>query len=449
MKLLLYTLVITGLTVNTVVTTVDTTTLGHSSTETPSPNPYDTNPTLNPKSSQSNMAICNTASQTLNMAKSSMSISEKLDATKSPSPSNMTVRKTTSQALSVTKSSTRMSAEQSSITTTEISNTTKSLNKVTTTASQSYMTANKTLLQTFNTTKSSMRVSAEPSQSSITASELQTTTKSLNSVTETASQSYMTMNRTPLQTSNATTSLRPETSNAIKSPNSVNEKASYMTQTLLTVTKLSKRMSAEASTITTSGNLNASELPSQSNANISKCTVTKSLSVSGPTSKNNDDNTILIIYIVFGSVLGLAFLMGIISLIGRCRHEQSTGMFHLPSKENLELSGFSSGSKSHHGGNFYGELQPEPEDNRIRGNPNATGTLNDEIAENSTENGGGFRSSFLSEWHNLPTTEMSEVSHERDTKNAKDNSLFTYGKTGGEDGNDSGDNNPAVCGGAV
>ena len=98
---------------------------------------------------------------------------------------------------------------------------------------------------------------------------------------------------------------------------------------------------------------------------------------------DDDDNTTLIIYIVFGSILGLTFLIGIIALIVRCRRERSTGMFHLPSEENLELSGFTAQNKGYHGGNFYGELQPESGDSRISGFPDETDPISNNLGEDT------------------------------------------------------------------
>ena len=158
-----------------------------------------------------------------------------------------------------------------------------------------------------------------------------------------------------------------------------------------------------------------------------------------PTSKNDDDgddNTALIIYIVFGSVLGLAFLIALVILIARCRRERSTGMFHLPSEENLELSGFSVQNKSYQGqgGNFYGELQPESSEHRLSGIPDESDPAPNDLA-GGAEDGGGFGGAYLPAWKNLPTMDMSEVNRNDDT-NA--NLLLTYGKTGVEEGKDSG-----------
>ncbi|CAB4011264.1 Hypothetical predicted protein [Paramuricea clavata] len=157
-----------------------------------------------------------------------------------------------------------------------------------------------------------------------------------------------------------------------------------------------------------------------------------------PTSKNDDDddNTALIIYIVFGSVLGLAFLIALVTLIVRCRRERSTGMFHLPSEENLELSGFSVQNKPYQGqgGNFYGELQPESSELRISCIPDESDPAPNDSA-GGTEDGGGFGGSYLPAWKNLPTMDMSEVNRNDDTN---DNLLLTYGKTDVEEGKDSG-----------
>ena len=158
-----------------------------------------------------------------------------------------------------------------------------------------------------------------------------------------------------------------------------------------------------------------------------------------PTSKNDDDdddNTALIIYIVFGSVLGLAFLIALVILIARCRRERSTGMFHLPSEENLELSGFSVQNKSYQGqgGNFYGELQPESSEHRLSGIPDESDPAPNDLA-GGAEDGGGFGGAYLPAWKNLPTMDMSEVNRNDDTN---DNLLLTYGKTGVEEGKDSG-----------
>ena len=152
----------------------------------------------------------------------------------------------------------------------------------------------------------------------------------------------------------------------------------------------------------------------------------------------DDDNTSLIIYIVFGSILGLAFLIGIIALIVRCRRERSTGMFHLPSEENLELSGFTAQNKGYHGGNFYGELQPESGDSRISGFPNEADPISNNLGED-TENDKSFGSTgYLPAWKNLPDIDASQVSHEGDTNVANDNLLLTYGRAGsGEDVNGS------------
>ena len=153
---------------------------------------------------------------------------------------------------------------------------------------------------------------------------------------------------------------------------------------------------------------------------------------------DDNDNTALIIYIVFGSVLGLAFLIGMIVLVVRCRHERSTGMFHIPSEENLELSGFSGTNKSYRGGNFYGELQPSTNDGVSGG-----GVVNkpDSMATDftgDTENGGSFGAGYLPAWKNLPTMDMSEVSLEDNANQVNDNLLLMYGKTGTDEGNDSG-----------
>ena len=157
-----------------------------------------------------------------------------------------------------------------------------------------------------------------------------------------------------------------------------------------------------------------------------------------PTSKNDDDddNTASIIYIVFGSVLGLAFLIALVILIVRCRRERSTGMFHLPSEENLELSGFSVQNKSYQGqgGNFYGELQPESSEHRLSGIPDESDPAPNDLA-GGAEDGGGFGGAYLPAWKNLPTMDMSEVNRNDDTN---DNLLLTYGKTAGEEGKDSG-----------
>ena len=154
--------------------------------------------------------------------------------------------------------------------------------------------------------------------------------------------------------------------------------------------------------------------------------------------QKDDDNTALIIYIVFGSILGLAFLIGIIALIVRCRRERSTGMFHLPSEENLELSGFTAQNKGYHGGNFYGELQPESGDSRINGFPNEADPISNNVVED-TENDKSFGSTgYLPSWKNLPDIDASQVSHEGDTNVANDNLLLTYGRAGsGEDVNGS------------
>ena len=164
-------------------------------------------------------------------------------------------------------------------------------------------------------------------------------------------------------------------------------------------------------------------------------TVTSVKEIPPSTNSEDDKNTALIIYIVFGAVLGLAFLIGITALIVRCRHERSTGMFHLPSEENLELSGFSDRNKSYRSGNFYGELQPESSEHRISGIPNESELMTD-VADN-TDNGGTFGEGYLPAWKNLPTVDMSEVAHE-DGASEADEKLVTYGKPGSEEGTDSG-----------
>ena len=160
-------------------------------------------------------------------------------------------------------------------------------------------------------------------------------------------------------------------------------------------------------------------------------------------SSDNDDNTALILYIVFGSVLGLAFLIGIIALVVRCRRERSTGMFHLPSEENLELSGFSGQNKSHQRGNFYGEFELEPSEHRVSGIPNESVPATNDL-DGDTGNGGSFGVSYLPAWKNLPTMDMSEVSRGDDTNEVNDNLLRMYGKTDGEEGNDSSKTNFAA-----
>ena len=155
-----------------------------------------------------------------------------------------------------------------------------------------------------------------------------------------------------------------------------------------------------------------------------------------PSNSEDDENTALIIYIVFGAVLGLAFLIGITALIVRCRHARSTGMFHLPSEENLELSGFSDRNKSYRSGNFYGELQPESSEHRISGIPNESELMTNDVADN-TDNGGTFGGGYLPAWKNLPTVDMSEVAHE-DGASEADEKLVTYGKAGDGEGTDSG-----------
>ena len=104
-------------------------------------------------------------------------------------------------------------------------------------------------------------------------------------------------------------------------------------------------------------------------------------------------------------------------------------MFHLPSEENLELSGFSDRNKSYRSGNFYGELQPESSEHRISGIPNESELMTNDVAD--TENGGTFGGGYL------PTVDMSEVAHE-DGASEADEKLVTYGKAGDEEGTDSG-----------
>lgn len=159
-------------------------------------------------------------------------------------------------------------------------------------------------------------------------------------------------------------------------------------------------------------------------------TVSSVMQLTTPTNKKDDgdDNTALIIYIVFGSVLGLAFLIGITALIVRCRHERSTGMFQLPSEENLELSGFSDRHKTYRGGNFYGELQPDS--NQVSGIPNESDLIVNDTADN-TDNGGTFSEGYLPAWKNLQTVNLSDVAHEDGASEANDN-LVMYGKTDGE-----------------
>ena len=155
----------------------------------------------------------------------------------------------------------------------------------------------------------------------------------------------------------------------------------------------------------------------------------------------DDDNTALIIYIVFGSVLGLAFLIGMVVLVVRCRHERSTGMFHLPSEENLELSGFSGPNKSYRGGNFYGELQPSTNDGVSGGGVvNKPDSMTNDFT-GDTENGGSFAAGYLPAWKNLPTMDMSEVNREDNANQVNDNLLLMYGKTSTDEGNDSGKTN--------
>jgi hypothetical protein len=156
---------------------------------------------------------------------------------------------------------------------------------------------------------------------------------------------------------------------------------------------------------------------------------------------DDDDNTALIIYIVFGSVLGLAFLIGIIVLVVYCRRERSTGMFHLPSEENLELSGFSSHNKSYQGGNFYGDVLPQSTTDGFSGGiTNKSDPTTNDFSEDA-DNGGSFGAGYLPAWKNLPTMDMSEVSREGNSNEVNDNLLLTYGKTGVEEGKDSEKNN--------
>ena len=137
----------------------------------------------------------------------------------------------------------------------------------------------------------------------------------------------------------------------------------------------------------------------------------------------------MILYIVFGSVLGFGFLTGVIALIlHRCRKRSTPSTLN----QNLELNGYSRGNKSRRGGNFYGNQQPEYI-------PNESGVVNDDFPEN-------FRSSFLPEWKSLSTIDMSDVVHEEpvDTTKLKDNVFLTYGKADSEDGNGLGRNNQAL-----
>ena len=164
-------------------------------------------------------------------------------------------------------------------------------------------------------------------------------------------------------------------------------------------------------------------------------TVSSVMQLPTPTNKNDGDgdHTALIIYIVFGSVLGLAFLIGITVLIVRCRHERSTGMFQLPSEENLELSGFSDRHKTYRGGNFYGELQPES--NQLSGIPNECDQIVNDMADN-TDNGGTFSEGYLPAWKNLQTINLSDVAQKDGASEANEN-LVMYGKTDGEKAIDS------------
>ena len=165
-------------------------------------------------------------------------------------------------------------------------------------------------------------------------------------------------------------------------------------------------------------------------------TVSSVMQLPTPTNTNDgngDDHTALILYIVFGSVLGLAFLIGITALIVRCRHERSTGMFQLPSEENLELSGFSDRHKTYRGGNFYGELQPES--NQLSGIHNESDQIINDTADD-TDNGGTFSEGYLPAWKNLQTVNLSDVAHEDGASEANEN-LVMYGNTDGEKAIDS------------
>ena len=143
--------------------------------------------------------------------------------------------------------------------------------------------------------------------------------------------------------------------------------------------------------------------------------------------RDDDDNTAFIIYIVLGTVMGVAFLIAVVALIIRCQRERSAGMFHLPNEEHLELSGFSRNNKSHvHQGNFYGDLEMESGDpgSRARSSEPDIVPYGDDTMNGGTDvtpNVG-----YLPEWKSLTKLDLSEAGHAGDQSASGNNLLLTY-----------------------
>ena len=143
--------------------------------------------------------------------------------------------------------------------------------------------------------------------------------------------------------------------------------------------------------------------------------------------RDDDDNTAFIIYIVLGTVMGVAFLIAVVALIIRCQRERSAGMFHLPNEEHLELSGFSRNNKSHvHQGNFYGDLEMESGDpgSRARSSEPDIVPYGDDTMNGGTDvtpNVG-----YLPEWKSLTKLDLSEAGHAGDESASGNNLLLTY-----------------------
>lgn len=172
------------------------------------------------------------------------------------------------------------------------------------------------------------------------------------------------------------------------------------------------------------------------NYNSKRLTVSSVLPI--PSTDDGDDDTVYIIYIVLGTVIGIAFLIGLVALIIKCRHERTAGLIHVPSEGQLELSRFSGSSKAYfRQGNFYGGLEgeySEPEFGNGNNEPN-TVFYGDTVLEARAENGetrfSGADEGYVPEWKTLPTLDLSEAGHGEGGSSAG-NILLTYGSKNSE-----------------
>lgn len=172
---------------------------------------------------------------------------------------------------------------------------------------------------------------------------------------------------------------------------------------------------------------------------VSKTTVLGSVTPKPADDDEQEGNTAMIIYIVFGVVLGLAFLIGVVALIMRCHHERTAGMFHLGNEEQLELSGFTGANKAHfHPGNFYGDLQMESGEPGLGSGSNEPDRVlnGDTVLDDNRDGGGEFGGGYLPEWKNLPTVDLSEAGRAEDESSTSTNLLLTYGNEKPEKEND-------------